>query len=119
MFSSLRSLLRTGRMTMFPLTRTILLFLAWSNRHTVALWFRSIRHELTTVGLEPSRLRVLVSGLWAVSSDRRTTNAEPLRKITLRGDGFGIEARDGWIGRATVEHLLAPIGPQPTTMSVA
>lgn len=96
-----------------------MLVLAWTNRHTVALWFRSLRYELSTVGFEPGRLRVLLQALWAISSDRRTTNAEPLRRITVRSSGFGIEAREGWIGRATVEHLLAPIGPQPTTVSVA
>lgn len=119
MLRSIRSVLRTGRVAAFPLTRTALLFLAWTNRHTVGLWFRSIRYELSSVGFDPGRMRMLLQGLWAVSSDRRTTNAEPLRKIIVRDDGFGIEARDGWIGRATVENLLAPIGPQPTTVSVA
>lgn len=119
MISRLRSLVRTARAAAFPLTRTTLLFLAWKHRYTVMLWFRSIRAELSTAGLEPGRLRVLLRGLWAISNHRRTTNSEPLRRISLRGDGFGVEARDGWIGRATVEHLLAPIGPQPMTMTVA
>ena len=118
MLRSFTSLVRTGRMAAFPLTRTALLLLGWANRHTVALWFRSIRREVSG-GVDAGRLRTLVRGLWAISSDRRTTNAEPLRMITVRDDGFGIEARDGWIGRATVETLLAPIGPQPTTVTVA
>jgi hypothetical protein len=96
----------------------VLLLLAWANRHTVALWVRSIGHEVSN-GVDATRLRVLLRGLWAISSDRRTTNAEPLRMITVRHDGFGVEAREGWIGRATVETLLAPIGPQPTTVTVA
>lgn len=104
-------------MAAFPLTRTVVLLLAWVNRHTVALWFRSIRHEVAD-GVDVGRLRTLVRGLWAISSDRRTANAEPLRMISVREDGFAIEARDGWIGRATVETLLAPIGPQPTTVTV-
>lgn len=118
MFRSILALVRTGRMAAFPLTRTALLFLAWANRHTVALWFRSIRREVTG-GVDVGRLRTLVRGLWVISSDRRTTNAEPLQMITVRDDGFGIEAREGWIGRATVETLLAPISPQPTKMTVA
>lgn len=118
MIRSIRSLLRTGRLA-FPLTRTALLLLAWTNRHTVGLWFRSIRNELSTNGFDATRLRQLLRGLWTVSSDRRTTNAEPLRTISVREDGFGIEARDGWIGRATVETLLAPIPPHETTLSVA
>lgn len=105
-------------MAAFPLTRTVLLLLAWANRHTVALWFRSIRQEVSD-GVDVGRLRMLLRGLWAISSDRRTTNAEPLQMITVRDDGFGIEARDGWIGRATVETILAPISPQPTTVTVA
>jgi hypothetical protein len=118
MFRSIMALLRTGRMAAFPLTRTALLWLAWANRHTVALWIRSIRHEVSG-GVDVGRLRTLLRGLWAVSTDRRVTNAEPLQKLTVREDGFGIEARDGWIGRATVETVLAPISPHPTTVSVA
>ena len=105
-------------MAAFPLRRTALLLLAWANRHTVALWFRSIRHEVSA-GVDVARLRTLVRGLWAISTDRRTANAAPLQMITVRHDGFGIEAREGWIGRATVETLLAPIGPHPTTVTVA
>lgn len=118
MFRSITSLLRTGRMAVFPLTRTTLVLLAWANRHTVALWLRSIRNEVSN-GVDLGRLRTLVRGLWAVSSDRRTANAEPLHMITVRPDGFGVEARDGWIGRATVETILAPISPHPITTSVA
>ena len=118
MFRSIAALVRTGRMAAFPLRRTALLMLAWTNRHTISLWFRSIRHEVSG-GVDVGRLRTLFRGLWAVSRDRRTTNAEPLEKITVREDGFGIEARDGWIGRATVETLLAPISPQPTKVTVA
>lgn len=119
MLRSIMSLIRTGRMAAFPLTRTALLLLAWGNRHTVALWFRSIREEVSGGGFDVGRMRTLLRGLWAVSSDRRTTNAEPLQMITVRDDGFGIQARDGWIGRATVETILAPISPHPTTMTVA
>lgn len=104
---------------MFPLSRTALLFLAWNNRHTVGLWYRSLRDEITEHGFDADRVRQLTKALWAVSSDRRTTNAEPLQKLTLRDDGFGIEAREGWIGRATVETLLSPISPHQTTLSVA
>lgn len=119
MFRSITSLLRTGRMAFFPLTRTTLVLVAWANRHTVALWYRSIRNEVTNGGVDLARLRTLLRGLWAVSSDRRTTNAEPLHMITVLPDGFGVEARDGWIGRATVETILAPIAPHPITTSVA
>lgn len=119
MFRSIPALFRTGRKAAFPLTRTALFFLAWRNRHTVALWFRSLKREYETFGFDLSRLRQLLRGLWAVSSDRRTTNAEPLHVITVRPDGFGVEAREGWIGRATVETLLAPIAPHETTLSVA
>lgn len=118
MFRSILALVRTGRMAVFPLTRTGLLLIGWANRRTVALWFRSLRHEVMG-GIDVGRLRTLVRGLWVISRDRRTANAEQLQMITVREDGFGIEAREGWIGRATVETLLAPISPQPTKVSVA
>ena len=119
MFRSIRSIARTGRVAAFPLTRTVVLLLAWFNRHTVLLWFRSIRDEVSQSGFDVGRMQTLVRGLWAVSSDRRTTNSEPLRKNAVRDDGFAVEAREGWIGRETVETILAPIGPQQTTVTVA
>lgn len=119
MLRSIRSVFRAGRFAAFPLSRTMVLMLAWTNRHTVAFWFRSIRHEISRSGLDVGRLRLLVRGLWAVSHDRRTANAEALRMLTVRDDGFGIEAREGWTGRATVESLLAPLAPRPTAVSVA
>lgn len=119
MFRSIRSIARTGRVAAFPLTRTAVLVLAWFNRHTVMLWFRSIRDEVSRSGFDIGRMQMLLRGLWAVSADRRTTNAEALRMISIRDDGFGIEAREGWIGRATVETILGPIGPEKTTVTVA
>lgn len=119
MFKTVAALGRTFRTAVFPVSRTAIALLVWSNRHTLGLWYRSVRAEISANGLDLGRIRQLLRALWTVSNDRRTANEAALRSISVRPDGYGIEARDGWIGRATVEHLLAPMSPQPMTVSVA
>lgn len=117
MFKTIAAFFRTLRKLVFPLGRTAIALLLWTNRHTVALWFRSLRDEIQTTGFDADRLRQLVHALWTVSKDRRTANAEALKSISVRPDGYSFEAHDDWSGRSTVEHLLAPIAPHQTVVS--
>jgi hypothetical protein len=117
MFKTIAAFLRTLRKLVFPLGRTAIALLLWTNRHTIALWFRSLRDEVRASGFDPERLRQLVRALWTVSNDRRTANAEALKSISVRPDGYSFEAHDDWGGRSTVEHLLAPIAPHQTVVS--
>lgn len=119
MFRTIPALLRTLRSVLTPVSRVALVVLMWMNRHTIALWYRSIRDELTETGFDARRLRHLVRALWRVSNDRRTANAEALRSISVRSDGYEFEALEDWSGRVAVETLLAPIPPYPTETSVA
>ena len=107
------------RKLLTPISRVALVALLWLNRHTVALWYRSIRDEVSTHGADTTRLRRLVRALWTVSRDRRTAHAEALRSIAVRPQGFEFEARSDWPGTDVVEDLLAPIPPYPTETSLA
>ena len=117
MFKTIAAFSRTVRKLVFPLGRTAMALLIWTNRHTLALWFRSLRDEVAANGFQPDRLRQLVRALWTVSSDRRTANADALKSISVRADGYGFEAHQDWSGRSTVEDLLAPIAPHETVVS--
>jgi hypothetical protein len=117
MFTTIAAFSRTVRKLLFPIGRTALVLLVWSNRHTIALWFRSLRDEIQVNGFDIERIRQLVHALWTVSSDSRTANADALKTISVRPDGYSFEAHDDWTGRTTVEHLLAPIAPHQTTVS--
>lgn len=119
MFTTLAAFTRTTRKLIFPLGRTAIALLVWTNRHTLALWYRSFRAEIETNGFDLDRVRHLARGLWAVANDRRTANAEALKTIWVRPDGFEFAAHDDWDGRDAVEELLAPIGPHETTVTAA
>jgi hypothetical protein len=117
MFRTIAAFSRTLRKLVFPLGRTAIALLIWTNRHTLTLWYRSLRDEIQANGFRPDRLRQLVHALWTVSSDRRTANADELKSISVRPDGYSFEAQDDWVGRSTVEHLLGPIAPHQTVVS--
>jgi hypothetical protein len=119
MFRTISAFSRAVRKLLTPISRVALVALVWMNRHTIALWCRSIRDELTVNGFDAMRLRHLVRALWRVSNDRRTANTEALRSIAVRPDGFEYVAREDWPGRDAVETLLSPIPPYPTETSVA
>lgn len=119
MFRTLTAFGRTFRKMMFPLSRIALVVLVWSNRHTVALWYRSLRDEVDANGFDPGRLRHLVRGLWTIAADRSTSNTEAIRTISLGDDQFVVEAREDWPLLGRVESLLAPIPPYPTVATAA
>ena len=117
MFTTIAAFSRTLRKLVFPLGRTAIALLIWTNRHTVALWYRSLRDEIQAHGVDVERVRRLLHALWTVSNDRRTANVDALKSISVRPDGYSFEAHDDWTGRSTVEHLLAPIAPHQTVVS--
>jgi hypothetical protein len=119
MFKTIGSMIRTARALLFPLSRTVLIALLWSNRYTVGLWYRSVVRELRDNGFVPSRVQNLGRALWTVTSHQAVANSPALRMIRLREDGFEIEARNDWFGRPLVEELLAPVPPYPTTVTAA
>jgi hypothetical protein len=119
MFKTIGAMFRTLRAMVFPLSRTVLIAVMWSNRYTVGLWGRSLVREVRANGVDPVRLQHLVRALWTVTNHQAVSNSPSLRSLAVRDTGFEIEARADWIGRPLVEELLAPVPPYPTTVTAA
>ncbi len=105
-----RSLFRTSRRLISPVSRPAALVLAWTHRHTVALWCRSIgeeaRQQFALGRPDLARTRRLLSSLWRVSSDSQLANAPELRKIALDDAGVTIDAVENWHGRLLLDTRL-------------
>lgn len=83
---SLHPIRRTFKLLTWPLSRPLAAGLLWSHRHTIGLWARSYGTELTAQyegSVSPSRLRLLTSALWRVSSDPRFRNDPSVRRLTI------------------------------------
>jgi len=105
-----RTLARTARRLVHPASRPAALVLAWTHRHTVALWCRSIggeaREQFTLRRPNLSRSRKLLTSLWRVSTDARLANAPELRRIGISDDGITVEAVATWQGRYHLDTRL-------------
>ena len=95
---------------MRPISRTAVVLLLWSQRHTLALWFRSVRdefmHQTSRRGTDVRRWKRLLSALWRISSDPRLANTPELRRIALDGDTVTLDASETWHGRYLLDSEL-------------
>ncbi|CAN5641208.1 hypothetical protein BH10ACT2_BH10ACT2_22210 [soil metagenome] len=106
----LRTLARTTKRLVNPISRPAALVLAWTHRHTVALWCRSLtteaRQQLSQGKPDLSRSRQLVASLWRVSTDARLANAPELRRIAIDDGGLTVDAVETWQGRLLLDSRL-------------
>ena len=106
----IRILRRTARPVLRPISRSAVLLLFWSQRYTLALWFRSIRdesmHQLSRRRTDVRRWKRLLSALWRISSDPRLANTPELRRIALDGDTVTLDASETWHGRYLLDNQL-------------
>ncbi len=113
-----RLVLRTLRLLTRPLSRPAALFLAWTHRYTVALWWRSMRDEFgQQIALgrpNVARWRHLLTSLWRVSSDARLANAPELRRLAIDGVGVTVDADHTWHGRYLLDTRLGLTVLAPT-----
>ena len=93
-----------------PIGRLAVLALGWSQRYTVALWFRSARdetmHQVSQRRFDGARWKRLVSSLWRISSDPRLANTPELRRITLDGESVTLDAEETWHGRFLLDSRM-------------
>lgn len=92
------------------LRRHAWLLVAWSQRHTVTLWSRSISAELK--GRRPidlGRVRRLVSALFKVSSDWRLTNSAGLTMLALVDDEVVADTDPHWPHREVLVSVLGGV----------
>ena len=84
--------------------------LAWTHRHTVALWCRSIgteaRQQFEDRKPNLSRSKNLLKSLWRVSSDAQLANAPELRRIVVHDAGITVDAVETWPGRYLLDSRL-------------
>ncbi len=81
--------------------------LAWSQRYTVALWWRSLKGELRRgQPVDFRRVRTLLKTLVKVSAEPRLSNAPQLRTLALVADTVVAESDQHWHERDLLGHLL-------------
>lgn len=84
--------------------------LAWSQRHTLGLWGRSIRAEVAgTKPMDAGRARRLVKALYKVTTDSRLTNSPGLRSLTVVGDELVAETDMHWPQREVLAAVLGGV----------
>jgi hypothetical protein len=98
-----------------PISRTILLALAWNHRESVALWMRSIVAELRDRRrVDPSRVRRLGVALARVSNATSRDDLVGLRRLRLvepdtivvEGEGVGVDIAMTALG-GSIRHVHA------------
>jgi hypothetical protein len=100
---------RLVRLVFWPLSRPLAVGLIWSHRHTIGLWVRSFKTELTEQyesTFSPSRLRLLTTALWRVSSDPKFRNDPTVRRLTIDSELVAVN-RDERV--ASLEETLADL----------
>lgn len=105
-----RTLARTARRLVSPVSRPAALMLAWTHRHTVALWVRSIsteaREQFALGRPDLSRSKKLLKSLWRVSTDSELANAPELRRLAIDDVGITVDAVETWHGRVLLDTRL-------------
>lgn len=93
-----------------PFTRTAMIALASSHRHSILRWGRSFWNELRSQRrIDPSRLVLMGRVLWAITSDDRLAKSYQLRQVRLDGSTLVVEAKRGWKGSARLVDQLGDI----------
>jgi len=93
-----------------PFTRTAVLAFAWTHRHTILRWGRSLYVELRRPGrIEPRRLQLIARVLWAITSEDELAKARQLREVRLDGSVLVLDTTPGWRRTARLVDALDDI----------
>lgn len=88
---------RMARRLANPFTRTAILAFAWTHRHQIMRWGRSLWTELKRPGrIEPRRLQQIGRVLWTITRDETLSDARELREVRLEGDVLIVDTAPGW-----------------------
>jgi hypothetical protein len=80
-----------------PFTRTAVVAFAWTHRHTILRWGRSLYGELRRPGrIEPRRLQLIARVLWVITSNDELAKARQLREVRLDGNVLVLDTTPGW-----------------------
>ena len=101
---------RIARRLTNPLTRTAILAFAWSHRHAIMRWGRSLWTELRRPGrIEPRRLQQIGRVLWTITRDETLSSAGELREVRLEGDVLVVDTTPGWKRTSRLVDALVDI----------
>jgi hypothetical protein len=101
---------RTHRSIRSSLRQVTLLLLVWTHRHTLALWFRSLRGAL--VDWRAGRtvhLRTLLAALVRVTADARIGNAPELRSLAVQDDVIVAAADEHWPRQRLLQDVVGGV----------
>lgn len=103
--------LRGGLFTLLlPFRRSAWLLLAWTQRHSLALWWRSLRGELRNGRpIDRTRVRRLGVALYRVAADPRLSNAAELQQLSLVDDVVVARTDEHWPHRALLTTVLTGV----------
>lgn len=83
---------------------------AWSQRHSLALWWRSLRTELKPGRpIDFGRVRRLATVLMKVTADPRVSNASELKQLTLVDDVVLAHTDENWAKRSILSSTLTTV----------
>ena len=103
-------LLRASLLIVRAIRRPAWWLLAYSQRHTLALWWRSLRAELGRGRpVDTARLRRLATALYHVSADSRLSNAPELKSIDVVDDVVVAHTDEHWAKRPILASTLTGV----------
>lgn len=104
------SILRHPLTLLRPLRRSAWILFAWSQRHSLALWWRSLRTELKPGRpIDFGRVRRLATVLMKVTADPRVSNASELKQLTLVDDVVLAHTDENWAKRSILSSTLTSV----------
>lgn len=93
-----------------PIRRISWYLLLWTQRHTLALWWHSMRSELQRERpINGARVRRLGMTLAKVTADPRLSNAAELKQLTLTDDVVTANADEHWGKRPLLVAVLTGV----------
>lgn len=110
---------RLTRRLIRPISRPAAIYLAWTHRYTVALWWRSlvgeVKDQIGNGHLVLGRWKQLLTSLWRVSTDPRLANSPDLRSLAVDGSNVTVDAAESWHGRYLLDTRLGltKLDPNP------
>jgi hypothetical protein len=102
---------------LMPISRMALTTFAWSHRHEILRWGRTLYGQLVERNdISPARAVRTGRLLFAIASDDELRNAKQLRKVAMVDDTVDLEVDDRW---SALPRLVARVQAVPGVAHVS